>query len=408
MIWIALIIPLIGATVLFIWFRPKLTWWEVLLPLAACLLFTTIFKLTVETTQTSDTEYWGDLGTRVEYHEPWSTWVEQTCSRQVPCGTEKDANGNTVTKYCTEYYDCSYCDETGPRWYLVDSRGDSRSISQEKYRELVRRWSAREKFVELNRRINRYWGCGVDGDKYVAEWDRNPLTSEPTTSTHSYENRVQAAHTAFDFPEVTDLEKATYKLYDYPDPNGYTCHALLGADSVQWMKSSEKDTLSKLLNYLNGDMGPRKQLRLWVLVFQDQPSLAANFQEALWKGGNKNEMVVCLGLSSHTNHLQWVKAFSWSPNRKLLVDIREDLMETEVFSGNQIYSVLRRDLETFERKRFREFSYLSVDPPTWAIVTTFIVTIIITVLLCYWAVVNDQVADKHKPWKTVTEWKRRW
>ena len=43
----------------------------------------------------------------------------------------------------------------------------------------------------------------------------------------------------------------------------------------------------------------------------------------------------------------------------------------------------------FKRKNFEEFDYISVDPPTWAKWVTFFITLIITVLICYWAVVND-------------------
>jgi hypothetical protein len=130
-------------------------------------------------------------------------------------------------------------------------------------------------------------------------------------------------------------------------------------------------------------------------------------QEAYWKGGNKNEMVVCIGLSSRTRDLQWVKAFSWTPNRTLLVEIRENIMNTKKFSGKALYEVLRRDLEGFQRKQFKEFSYITVDPPSWAITVTFLITIIITVAACYWAVVNDLVHDKDNPLKTVFSWENR-
>jgi hypothetical protein len=408
MIWIALIVPLIGAGILFVWFREKLTWWELLIPLGACLIFTFIFKLTVETVQTSDTEYWGDLGVRAEYYEYWSTWVDRTCSRQVACGTETDSKGHTRTKYCTEYYDCSYCDENPAHWELVTRSGKSYSISESKYRELMARWNSQPTFKDLRRRIDKHWRCGEDGDMYYVTWNGDPYTSEPTSSSHRYENRVQAAHTAFDFPEITIEEKKLYNLHDYGEVKGYYQNCLLGLEKVKWVSQAERDTLTRMLSYINGDLGPKKELRTWVLVFQDQPELAASMQEALWKGGNKNEMVICLGLSSKTNKLQWVKAFSWTPNRALLVNLREDLMETERFSSSKITEVLKKDLPAFERKHFREFSYITVDPPMWAIWVTFIVTLLVAAGCCYWAVVNEFEADKLKPWKTVTRWSNGW
>ena len=400
MIWLALIIPIIGAIIMLIWFRERMTLWEIFLSLAVSMIFILIFKFTVEKIQVSDTEYWGSLGRRAEYYEPYTTWVSKTCSRQVSCGT--DSKGNT--KYCTEYYDCSYCDENGPRWVLTNDLGETFSISEQKFRELAIRWNSIPRFVDLDRNIRYHFGCGQDGDKYVIDWDGRPITSEPTSESHLYENRIQAAHTAFDFPDVNESDIKEYGLFEYPDIKGYQQTSLLGADSIQWMASPERDTLSKMINYLNGEMGPRKQLKIWVLLFQDKTELSAHMQEAYWKGGNKNEVVLCIGLSSRTKDLQWAKAFSWTPNRTLLVELRENIMNTKKFSGNSIYEVLKRDLEGFQRKHFKEFNYVTVDPPTWATITTFIITIIITVLICYWAVVNEFEADRFKPWKTVTNW----
>lgn len=393
MIWISLLIPLLGAVVLLIWFREKLTWWEIFLPTLVCLVFTGIFKFTVEKCQVSDTEYWGTLGRRAEYYEPWSTWVDQTCTRQVACGT--DSKGNT--KYCTETYDCSYCDNNGPEWYLIGDDGTKIRIPQEKFEELKVRWNATPKFEELNRDIDYSGGCGEDGDKYVITWDEKPLTSEPITSEHTYENRVQAAHTAFDFAEVSPEEAKLNGLYEYSEVTGYKQKTVLGLDSIQWMNPNDKLYLEKMIDYNNGEMGARKQARIWALFFQDKPAVTANLQEAYWKGGNKNEMIICVGLSSHTNWVQWVRPFSWTTNRTLLVDLREDLIKTGKFSGKAFSQVIRKDMERFERKEFKEFSYITVDPPFWAIVTTFIITIIITVACCWWAVVNE--TETNKSWE---------
>jgi len=82
------------------------------------------------------------------------------------------------------------------------------------------------------------------------------------------------------------------------------------------------------------------------------------------------------------------------PNRTLLVEIRENIMDAKKFSGKALYEVLRRDLEGFQRKQFKGFSYITVDPPSWSITVTFLITIIITVSACYWTIVNDLDHDK--------------
>ena len=53
-------------------------------------------------------------------------------------------------------------------------------------------------------------------------------------------------------------------------------------------------------------------------------------------------------------------------------------------------------MENFQRKDFKEFNYITVEPPTWAVVTTYIITILITFVLCYWAIVNGIVTDEEE------------
>jgi hypothetical protein len=119
-------------------------------------------------------------------------------------------------------------------------------------------------------------------------------------------------------------------------------------------------------------------------------------QESYWDGGNDNDLVVCIGLSSATNHMQWVKAFSWTPNREILVNLREDIMNIDMFNPERITAAIDKNMKDFERKDFKEFNYVTVDPPTWAIITTYIITILLTFGLCYWAVVNNIVTDEEE------------
>lgn len=383
-IWVSLIFPIIGAFIMLRWFRAYLAWWEIFIPIFASILFTLIFKFTVEQVQVSDTEYWSALINKAEYYEPYTTWVHKTCSRTVKVG-------KTTT---TVYYDCSYCDENGPRYKVSNTIGESFSVSKEDYDNLLRRWKASPKFIELNRDINYHGICGVDGDKYEIYWDGDPLTSEHTVTEHLYENRIQAAHTAFDFPDIYEEDKKVYKLFDYPKVNGFSQVSLLGADSIPWMKDGERNLSKKITEYMSGKWGPEKHGKIWILLFKDAPLTSASMQEAYWDGGNDNELVICIGLSSSTRDLQWVKPFSWTPNRRLLVDLREDIMNLKSYNIKEIQSVVDSNMNSFKRKDFKEFAYITVEPPTWAVITTIIISIILTFGLCYWAVINDYRTDE--------------
>jgi hypothetical protein len=380
-IWLCLLIPIIGAIVLLRFFPKKLTWWEVLVPLLACLSFIAIFKAIVEKVQVTDTEYHGALIVSAKYYEPYTTWVHKTCSYTVSCG-----------KNCTRtvYYDCSYCDDNGPEWEIKNSLGQTWNITQAEYNRLMKKWSAKPQFVELNRDINYHGGCGQDGDAYEIKWNSLPLTAESTTTANSYENRVQAAHTAFDYPTITESDKKQYKLFDYPDVNGYDQKMVLGLDSIKWVNKRDKWYMNQWATFLNGQLGVKKHARIYFLYFKDMPSVAADMQEAYWDGGNDNEIVVCVGLSSKSRQIQWVKPFTWSPIRRIIPDVREDIMANKTFDASKLSNAVWYNVDReFKRKDFSEFSYISVDPPVWAKWVTFFITLALTIWICYWAVVND-------------------
>lgn len=382
LIWLCLLIPLIGAIVLLKWYKHTLVWWEVLVPLVACFFFILIFKFTVEKIQTSDTEYKGALIVEARYYEYWETYVRKTCYRTVKCG-----------KNCTTSvpYDCSYCDHNPEHWTMINSLGQEFSITKEHYDYLKKLWKSTPQFLELDRDINHsFFGCGQDGDAYVIKWDLQALTSRSTTETNTYDNRVQAAHSAFDFLDVSEQDVKTYKLFEYPEVEGYSQENVLGLDSMPYIPRNKIDTLKILAHYLNGKLGPEKHARIYFLFFEAKDQLVASMQEAYWDGGNDNELVICIGIDPKTQNFRWVKPFSWTPNRQVIPEIREEIMEVgkldPVKICNRVESVVRAK---YKRKNFEEFSYLTVDPPEWSIWVTAILTAIITFLLSRWATVND-------------------
>lgn len=381
-IWFCLFIPIIGALVMLKWFRKNLVWWEVIVPALVCFIFILIFKFTVERVQVNDTEYHGAIITEARYYEYWETYVHRTCTRTVSCGK------NCTT---TVSYDCSYCDENPEHWTVVNSLGNEFSVSKEYYDYLTKKWNDRPEFVELNRDIDDGgFGCGQDGDMYVVKWDGKPMTAEATTTDHWYENRVQAAHTAFDFVDVSEEDVKTYGLYDYPQLDGFKQETILGMDSAKWITKNQINRMKQWGKFLNGHLGVKKHARIYFLFFVDKSMLSGNMQEAYWDGGNDNELVICIGLSSKSKSIQWVKPFSWSPTGRIIPDVREGIMRNPEFNVDKIANSVWYNVDKeYQRRDFEEFSYITVEPPTWAMWVTFFITLIITAGVCYWAIVND-------------------
>lgn len=378
-IWFSLLIPALVAIIMVYFFHQKFVWWEIILPTLATLVVITIFKFSVETYLVSDTEYNNSLITRVRYYEPWETWVHKTCTRTRKCGKST----------CTTVYDCSYCDHNGPKYIAYDMRGQEYNISYEHYQRLKTEWN-NSTFVELNRSINHHWGCGRDGDAFESVWDGTVKHSESNVWEHSYENKTKVAHSAFHYQDINEDQAKAFGLYEYPGYyDTYKQRTLLGAFQKY---VTNLDSLERNFQYLNGELNKSKEVKFYCLLFEDKPLSIAHQQESYWEGSNDNELVVCLGIDSHTKNLTWVKAFSWTRGKRTMIEIREELMEVGHLDNklDQLYSVIKNSVEQYYTKKdFKEFNYLTIDPPVFEIVITYILALLVTLGVNYWCLTNE-------------------
>lgn len=380
LIFLSLLVPLITVVYLAVFQRKRMVWWEYLVVFVVPLLLTVGMKSCVETCQTADTEYWGGWVTQAAYFEEWD---EEVPCRHAKYRTETyiDSDGNLQTRQVFDGWQHPYdVDDHPPYWEVVDSNGITISVSQRHYRKLVAQFG-NEKFVDLGRFYH-----SIDGDEYVSEWQGQDATLEPVTTTHTYENRVQASRSIFNFTPVDKETKQLYGLYDYPKITGYyDCASILG---VGGFHHTEAD---KLLSFWNAKLGSRKQVRMYILLFTDQPREAGLEQENLWKGGNKNEFIVAIGINKAWK-VQWAHVISWTEVEELKVDTRKfvesqpgqlDLLPVVSWMVNAVD-------QNFARKHFSDFSYLTVEPPMWAVILTFILTIICSGAVAFFVVNNDE------------------
>jgi hypothetical protein len=375
MIWGALAIPLLAVIVLLVFFRHRVTWWEFLVPVGVAGVLVAASASLVEYGQTRDTEYWTGWAERAEYYEDWNEYVRRTCYRTVSCG-----------KNCTRSvpYDCSYVQHHPERWQIEDSNGQRVSLSRAEFEALATRWKSRD-FVDLHRNYHT-----DDGDKYVATWDRRDETLEPVVTTHAYENRIQASDNIY--RDVKLDESLAASCFKYPEPEGHVCASLLGFPDAK---------AGRALDVLNAKLARKRQVRAWVLVFQDRPRSVAEAQEASWVGGNKNELVTCVGLQG--GKVAWSHAFSWSDSPLIEVEARDwwadrvgqppDLSGYVAWLGPKVETI-------WKRKQFEDFDYLSIRPPTWSVVLTYVIVVLVTGGISWWAVANDHHDDPREP--------RRW
>lgn len=385
-IWMLLLVPIIDIVILFFAYRKKIAWWECLLQFGVAILLIVIAKYTIETSLTSDTEYWGDLVVQTEYYEEYTLWDNETCYRTetYPCGT--DSKGNT--KYCTRSvpYDCSHVDYYPRRWIAITASGWRLSISQDMYTRLVKKFKQTPAFQMVDHKRECGFGDYIikDGGMYYAKWPGTSETSHMVAETHQYENKVQCTNSLYNYPEVTPTEKSQYGLYDYPKvSDDYDLPTVLGTVIPDQAKAEQK------LKFINGDLGPKKQVHVWVVLFRNKPIEAGEMQESYWKGSNKNEFVITIGLNN-LNEVQWCHVFSFTEVQEIKITARNFIATQKKLNLVTFADFLYPELsQKWIRKQFVDFNYLTVEPPLWALIMVFIIQIVFNVLYSIWAARNS-------------------
>jgi hypothetical protein len=377
MLWLALALPIVAAIVLAIFFSKKMHVLEFVGLFAIPLVVVAITRFSAESIMVTDTEYWGGYATQARYFEDWNEYIHQTCTRSYPCGS--DSEGNTT--YCTELYDCSYVAYHPEYWEFTDSNDETFGITQQQYLELVRRWN-NQAFVDMGR--NYYTN---DGDAYVTNFDKVYEHSEITTMQHTYENRVQASHSIFNFPTFKPKQAKEMQLFNYPPVNGYQQASVLGIGvpiPKEWDRAVE---------LVNGHLGRKCKSRVYVLIWRDKPITTATNQQAYWKGGNKNELIVCISVDKD-GRPQWCFPFGWTKLEGVKVNARDFVMKQKKLDVVPLANMLYKEIyPNILRRDFREFGYLVVDPPMWLVITVFMVVLLFCFGWGFWSATNDYDSD---------------
>lgn len=352
-----------------------MAWWEFAIPFFVSLILILIFKFTSETMLTSDTEYLGSYITRVEYYEDWNEYITRICSRSVPCGS--DSKGNT--RYCTEMYDCSYVDYHPEEYHAIDNTGGDFRISERQYNAFVAKFE-KPYFSDLRR---SYYTN--DGDMWTSEWDGNYKSYEFVATQQHYVNKVQAVPSVYTFPKVSKTDIKQYGLQEYPDiVDWYKLPALL-ADSGYVIQPG----VQKKLNWLNGNLGAKKQVRVWCVIFRNRSRESGMLQEALWKGSNKNEFNIFISVDDK-NQVQWCQVSTWCEVEILKIEVRNYVESMKTLDMKSLADYLYKELdEKFVRKQFAEFNYLTVEPSTSIVLWTFIITLLVNIAVSFWLVKNE-------------------
>ena len=126
-------------------------------------------------------------------------------------------------------------------------------------------------------------------------------------------------------------------------------------------------------------------MRLYILLYDadvhDMKSVEK--QRSYWQGGNKNEFVVCIGISKMTT-VKWARAFSWADEPKLEVAVAAWFREHTYFDLRAFHAWMKEHYWIWERKEFADFDYIQISLKLWQQLTLIAVAIASSVGIAYW------------------------
>jgi len=452
-IYLALLIPLIVTGIFYYFKRHEFVWWEFFIPFLVVLVAVIISKFAIEASSVSFKEYWGSSIVSVTEQEPYNYWKVDECSRQVASGTDKDGYTTYRTEYydCSHQEDVGPSWEAtttiGENITITDEQYDELIQRFGTGRKVINThknyhsnddcvWSRGTKFEGKT--------VGNISYEYQTTWSGSDDTRKSYVSEHSYENRIKASDlTIFNIKMVNDVQADSMGLFKYPTKNnGLDYPTILGGNV-------SKDIQEKFRN-LNGKYGASNQLRLWVLVFENKPMSIAQYQENYWVKGNKNELVICIGKKG--NEIQWSHAFSWALSAELTAEVKNKVFDLYTYKDsvkkvnpppvipvnkalknkvlgkvgeklpdvlpipkqalqivnndsiikvkskylalneqtwNEYYKFLDGSLHKFQRRQFKEFNYISVEPSTGWVIFVYILSLLVSIGMGFFVIKNS-------------------
>lgn len=358
-------IPFLAVVALFVLTQRVDLWWAYLSMIVGfellLWLFHHIFK------KHTATEFVSGYVTCVFHYNEWVERVERT-------KTETDSNGNTRTVTYYEYV-------THPEyWEQQFNIGEVELISEEEFYEMCKLFHNPIEDFETY-----HYNCVEGGGAQGCEWDGNELHTKTSTFTHAYNNPILYSNSLFKRNRITEHDKATYELIDYP-PVAYCDdqECVCFQDSVYYYQKNLQETFQRL----NAFCGAFHQIHVFVLLFDATRYgvEVAEMQRDYWKGGNKNEFTVCLGTDGEK--VKWCHCFCWMDEPTLSVATEHYFLKNKKLDLVKFASWLRNNLDKWKRKEFKDFKYLGTNlskkQNTWFFIISLLLAAICVLITGFW------------------------
>lgn len=273
------------------------------------------------------------------------------------CNCRKSSDGKS------EICDTCYTDHYTRKWYLDTTVGEIVTSSIDTEWRLIR--------------------DGFDADRDWLDAYKGEACSIPNT----YLNYVAAAESSLHHREGT-VEKWAEKglLPSYP-----RIHGIYHLNRVYDLGVGIKniDAWRKRLDEFMGTLGALKEINIFVYFVPTTDQSYKHALEAHWKGANKNDTIVLIGMEDDRKTISWVDTITWAKSNIYAVTLREEIMQhspLDEFSYGNILGVINSaTLKFYERRSMQEFEHLAkeIKPPMWIMIILIIFAVPGSLALAY-------------------------
>lgn len=368
MLLIVILIPFISAVIALIFFKTKVVWWEYLMLTIPPLLLVVLFQWICLKSNQTDERYETYYVNKVTYYEPWNERKTRTVTYTVKVG--KTTQTRHRVEHYTEYHPAEY----------VALLNDSSKIqcSKEVFENIGEYYGTQKQFRDMHRQFYT-----IDGNAYEYYKSNDTVKYFDITKSAVYINPIQDSKSIFTHNDITKEKAEKMGLFEYPKVKDYTQDFILGV--------SVPDKHSEAIKYLNTRYGYDKGIKLFILFFKDKEVDITEYQKDYWRGGNDNELVVCLGYDTETKKISWCECFSWCDEPVLETATKHYFLSHPVVNligyKNFIEPYIQNE---WNKKDFGEFEYIDHEMSVGQEIVLFILVMIYCVGVLYWVVINDE------------------
>lgn len=293
-------------------------------------------------------EYLSGYATNVQHHE---AWVE----RQEHEIEERDSDGEVHRRVEVSYV--NHPDE----WWMVLNTGRSIRIAEQVYNQCVAWWKTKEHWIDPP-----HVDCVRGGGGQLYMW--NGVYENAYTCTYQglYVNYLNNSNSIFRKGNISRDEVDMLGLVEYPKIEYLDVDVVLLSSDVA-RRISINNGVQRCFQLINAFAGERFEIHLFILLFDASRGIdIALKQQEYWRGGNKNEFVVCLGIDpdslvpGRTLVVEWCKAFSWCDAPRLESATESWFIEHRRLNERAFADWFRHNIHLWKRKEFSDFKYLGV------------------------------------------------